>query len=67
MLSRMRSDAGLGLMALVIAAGSVLAGGAAATGAVIAVINTYGPNDQGAIQNGPQNVVPPEQVLSYGG
>jgi hypothetical protein len=67
MLSRMKVDAGLGLATLLIAVGSILAGGAAAAGAVVAVINSYGPADHKAVQNGPKDLVPPDQILSYGG
>ena len=65
--SRLKSDAGLALTALVIGVGSLFVGTAAAVTAVVAVINSYGPGDSGAVQNGPKDVLPPDAILTYGG
>ena len=65
--SRLKSDAGVALTALVIGFGSLLAGTAAAVAGVVAVINNYGPGDSHAEQTGPKDVLPPDAILSYGG
>jgi hypothetical protein len=67
MLSRLRSDAGVGVVAFLIALGSLLVGGAAAAGAVGTVIQKYGPADGNAVQNGPKQPLPPGELLGYGG
>jgi hypothetical protein len=66
-MSRLRSDSGFAAAALLIGVGSVLAGGAAATAAVITVVKSYGPGDAAATQDGPKDVLPPDEVLTYGG
>lgn len=65
--TRFKSDTGQAVTALLIGVGSLFVGTAAAVGAVVAVVSHYGPQDQNALQNGPKNVLPPDQVLSYGG
>jgi hypothetical protein len=67
MFDRVKSDAGVGVATFLIAVGCVLVGGGAAAGAVVSVINNYGPQDNHAVQTGPKTVVPPDEVLSYGG
>lgn len=64
---RFTSDAGFGLATILVTVGCLLTGGAAATGAVVTVLKSYGPQDSKAVQHGPKTVVPPEQVLNYGG
>jgi hypothetical protein len=46
---------------------SVLLGGGAAAAAVATVVSTQGPGDSAAVQSGPKDVLPPEQVINYGG
>jgi hypothetical protein len=66
-MSRLRSDSGFALTALIIGVGSVLAGGAAAAVAIASVIHSYGPHDSNARQHGYKEIRPPEAILSYGG
>jgi len=44
----------------------VLGGGAAAV-ALIAVVTATGPDDSGAVLNGPQQPVSPTEIIRYGG
>jgi hypothetical protein len=67
MLDRLKSDAGFGVASFLMVVGCVLVGGGAATGAAFSVINNYGPKDGHAVQTGPKDLVPPDQVLTYGG
>jgi hypothetical protein len=67
MLSRLKSDAGVGAATFLLAVGCLIVGGGAAAGAVGVVISKYGPGDGGAVQNGPKDLVPPDQLLDYGG
>lgn len=67
MLDRLKSDAGFGVASLLIIVGCVVVGGGAATGAAVSVLNSYGPKDSHAVQTGPKDVVPPQDVLTYGG
>lgn len=66
-LPRVKSDSGIALTAVIMAVGSLFVGTAAAVGAVVAVVDSYGPQDSGALQNGPKDVLQPGDVLSYGG
>ena len=62
-----RSDAGLIPNTLAIALISLLLGGGAAILAVKTVVNSYGANDQVAVQTGPANVLDPGKIIPYGG
>jgi hypothetical protein len=64
---RRHADEGFVLPTLAIAALSLLLGGGAAVIAVDAVVNSYGANDQVAVQTGPKNVLDPAAVITYGG
>ncbi|KQZ88028.1 hypothetical protein ASD62_00515 [Phycicoccus sp. Root563] len=46
---------------------SVVIGGGAATAAVFGVISANGPKDSTAIVDGKKDIVPPEDLLNYGG
>lgn len=46
---------------------SVVLGGGAAAAAVVTVVTTQGPQDSNAIQTGPKDILPPEQIIPYGG
>ena len=63
----LRSDAGLIPSTLAIALLSLLLGGGAAILAVKTVVNSYGANDQVAVQTGPGNVLDPGKIIPYGG
>ena len=52
---------------LLIALVCVVCGGGAAAVAVTAVVTATGPNDSGAVLNGPQNPVSPTEIIRYGG
>ncbi|GAB3598746.1 hypothetical protein GCM10027446_29700 [Angustibacter peucedani] len=65
--TRLKSDSGIAVAAVVMGVGSLLAGGAAATAAIVAVVDNYGPQDSTAVQDGPKDVLQPDDVLSYGG
>ncbi|HET7799938.1 MAG TPA: hypothetical protein VFL38_05920 [Humibacillus xanthopallidus] len=52
---------------LLIAVACALFGGGAAAVAVTAVVTATGPNDSGAVLNGPQKPVSPTEVIRYGG
>ena len=67
MLDRLKSDAGFGVATFLLAVGCVLVGGGAAAGAVAQVLKSYGPQDNHAVQTGPKDLVPPQDVLTYGG
>ena len=62
-----RSDQGLVATSLAIAVISVLMGAGAAVLAVKSVVNSYGANDQVAVQTGPSSPVDPGKVITYGG
>jgi hypothetical protein len=62
-----RVDEGFVLPTLAIALLSLVLGGGAAVVAVQSVVNSYGANDQVAVQTGPKNVLDPSQVITYGG
>ncbi len=53
--------------AIVIAVVSLFLGGGAAAAAVASVINASSPNDQTAVDTGPQAPVAPSDVIHYGG
>jgi hypothetical protein len=65
--SHLRPDAGLVPTTLAVALLSLLLGGGAAILAVKAVVNSYGANDQVAVQTGPGNVLDPGKIIPYGG
>lgn len=65
-LRRGRRDRGA-VSALLIALGCVLLGGGAAAVAVTAVVTSSGPNDSGAVLNGPTQPVSPTEIIRYGG
>ncbi len=46
---------------------SLILGVGAATGAVLAVVNANGPQDSRAVQSGPKDVLPPADLIPYGG
>ena len=52
---------------LLIALACVLLGSGAAAVAVTAVVTASGPNDSGAVLNGPQEPVSPTEIIRYGG
>jgi hypothetical protein len=62
-----RVDEGFVLPTLAIALLSLVLGGGAAVVAVQSVVDSYGANDQVAVQTGPKNVLDPSQVITYGG
>ena len=62
-----RADEGFVVPTLAIALLSLLLGGGAAVLAVQAVVNSYGANDQVAVQTGPHNPLDPTAVITYGG
>lgn len=62
-----RADDGFVLPTLAVAVLSLLLGGGAAIIAVDSVVNSYGSNDQVAVQTGPKDVIAPVQVIPYGG
>ncbi|HEX7536204.1 MAG TPA: hypothetical protein VF391_04285 [Dermatophilaceae bacterium] len=61
-----RSDQGFVASTLAIGVLSMLLGGGAAILAVEALVNSAGPNDQIAVQNGPSGPVDPAKILVYG-
>ena len=61
------ADEGFVLPTLAIALLSLVLGGGCAVIAVQAVVNSYGANDQVAVQTGPKNVLDPTAVITYGG
>ena len=52
---------------LLIGLACVLLGTGAAAVAVTAVVTASGPNDSGAVLNGPQQPVSPTEIIRYGG
>lgn len=46
---------------------SVVLGGGAATAAVFGALSANGPKDGTAVVKGQQDIVPPEDILNYGG
>ena len=52
---------------LLIVLACVLLGNGAAAVAVTAVVTATGPNDSGAVLNGPQQPVSPTEIIRYGG
>lgn len=52
---------------LLIALVCAVCGGGAAAVAVTAVVTATGPNDSGAVLNGPQKPVSPTEIIRYGG
>lgn len=64
---RRRKDAGFVTPTLAVALLSMVLGGGAAVAAVSSVVNSYGADDQGAVQTGLKDIVPPDQIVSYGG
>lgn len=46
---------------------SVVIGGGAATAAVFGIVSANGPKDSTAIVNGKQDLVPPGELINYGG
>lgn len=52
---------------LLIALACVLLGTGAAAVAVTAVVTASGPDDSGAVLNGPQQPVSPTEIIRYGG
>jgi hypothetical protein len=62
-----RADEGFVLPTLAVALLSLVLGGGAAVVAVSSVVNSYGANDQIAVQTGPKDVLAPEEIISYGG
>jgi hypothetical protein len=62
-----RSDAGLVPTTIAVALLSLILGGGAAILAVKTVVNSYGANDQVAVQTGPANVLDPGKIIAYGG
>jgi hypothetical protein len=63
----LRPDDGLVASTLAVAVLSLILGGGAAILAVKSVVNSYGANDQVAVQTGPSNVLDPSKVITYGG
>lgn len=62
-----RRDAGFVKPLLAVALLSMALGGGAAVVAVSSVVNSYGADDQTAVQTGLKDIVPPDQIISYGG
>ena len=52
---------------LLIGLACVVLGGGAAAVALIAVVTATGPDDSGAVLNGPQQPVSPTEIIRYGG
>jgi hypothetical protein len=52
---------------LLIGLACALLGGGAAAVAVTAVVTATGPDDSGAVLNGPQKPVSPTEIIRYGG
>ena len=61
-----RSDQGFVASTLAIGVLSLVMGGGAAILAVEALVNSAGPNDQVAVQNGPNSPIDPTKILIYG-
>jgi hypothetical protein len=61
-----RSDQGFVASTVAIGALSLLLGGGAAILAVEALVSSASPNDQIAVQNGPNGPVDPTTILVYG-
>ena len=61
-----RSDQGFVASTLAIGVLSLVMGGGAAILAVEALVNSAGPNDQVAVQNGPSSPIDPTKILIYG-
>ncbi len=64
---RRRDDAGLVTPMLAVALLSMVLGGGAAVLAVSSVVSSYGADDTTAVQTGLKDIVPPDQIISYGG
>lgn len=64
---RATSDRGEVATAAVLTIAGIVLGGVAAVGAAVAVVSEYGPGDGTAVQDGPKDVLPPDQILTYGG
>lgn len=64
---RRRDDTGFVTPLLAVALLSMVLGGGAAVVAVSSVVNSYGADDQTAVQTGLKDIVPPDQIISYGG
>jgi hypothetical protein len=62
-----RDDVGFVTPMLAIALLSMVLGGGAAVVAVSSVVNSYGADDKAAVQTGLKDIVPPDQIISYGG
>lgn len=60
-------DRGVVTTTIALTVGGLLLGGATAVGAVLAVVDAYGPQDETALVDGSQDVLPPEDILNYGG
>lgn len=61
------ADEGFVLPALAVGLLSLLLGGGAAVVAVSSVVDSFGSNDQVAVQTGPKDVLAPTEIISYGG
>jgi hypothetical protein len=61
-----RTDQGFVASTLAIGVLSLVLGGGAAILAVQAVISSASPNDQVAVQNGPNSPIDPQKILIYG-
>ncbi|WP_406831030.1 hypothetical protein ABEG17_18825 [Pedococcus sp. KACC 23699] len=62
-----RDERGVVSSAAAITILSVVLGGGAATAAVFSVIGASGPKDGAAIVDGKKDIVPPQDLLNYGG
>jgi hypothetical protein len=62
-----RDERGAVASAAVVTLLSAVVGGGAAAAAIVTVVNTQGPKDSSAIQNGEQNVLDPAEIINYGG
>jgi hypothetical protein len=67
MLLPRRADSGIVTTTLAVTLLSLLLGVGAAVLAVKSVVNSYGANDQVAVQTGPKNVLDPHKIIIYGG
>lgn len=62
-----RDERGAVTAAAAITLVSILLGGGAGAAAVITILDTQGPGDSNAVQNGHQDILNPKDIIPYGG
>jgi hypothetical protein len=62
-----RDERGVVVSATAVTLLSIVLGGGAAGAAIFTVLNSQGPQDNSAVQNGPKDLKDPKDIIPYGG